>query len=163
MLELLLIFSNFFFYKKTQVDCLILLNYWPVSKCCFYLIMSTWNLDFHVRNEISSRLELKKFLNNSYFLHWNFDSKSCFVVFFLLWNKWKNPQFNFSSQNLSIECNFSNEMEKKPRYYTYFSIEFGKIDLLNEYSKINFSGPKSIVKHDVFIVRLITIFFLYSV
>ena len=50
-------------------------------------------------------------------------------------------------------------MEKKPRYYTYFSIEFGKIDLLNEYSKINFSSPKSIVKHDVFIVRLITIFF----
>ena len=42
----------------------------------------------------------------------------------------KNPQFNFSSQNLSIEHNFSNEMEKKPNYYTYFSIEFGKIYLL---------------------------------
>ena len=26
--------------------------------------------------------------------------------FFLEWNKWKNPQFNFSSQNLSIERNF---------------------------------------------------------
>ena len=26
--------------------------------------------------------------------------------FFLEWNEWKNPQFNFSSQNLSIECNF---------------------------------------------------------
>ena len=43
---------------------------------------------------------------NSDFLHWNFDRKSCFVVFFLEWNEWKNPQFNFSSQNLSIEPNF---------------------------------------------------------
>ena len=42
---------------------------------------------------------------NSYFLHWNFDWKSCFVVFFLEWNKWKNPQINFSRQNLSIEHN----------------------------------------------------------
>ena len=43
---------------------------------------------------------------NSYFLQWNFDWKSCFVVFFHEWNEWKNPQFNFSSQNLSIERNF---------------------------------------------------------
>ena len=43
---------------------------------------------------------------NSYFLHWNFDWKSCFVVFFLEWNEWNNLQFNFSSQNLSIERNF---------------------------------------------------------
>ena len=64
---------------------------------------------------------------NSYFLHWNFDWKSCFVVFSLQWNEWKNQQFNFSSQNLSIECNFSNVMEKKPRYYAYFSIEFGHL------------------------------------
>ena len=35
-------------------------------------------------------------------------------------------QLNFSSQNLSIECNYLNEMEKKPKYYTYLSIEFGK-------------------------------------
>ena len=28
-------------------------------------------------------------------------------MFFLKWNEWKNPQFNFSGQNLSIECNFS--------------------------------------------------------
>ena len=27
-------------------------------------------------------------------------------MFFLEWNEWKNPQFNFSSQNLSIERNF---------------------------------------------------------
>ena len=47
------------------------------------------------------------YFRNSYFLHWNFDWKSCFVVFFLEWNEWKNPQFNFLSQNLSIECNFS--------------------------------------------------------
>ena len=45
-------------------------------------------------------------LCNSYFLHWNFDWKSCFVVFFHEWNEWKNPQFNFSSQDLSIERNF---------------------------------------------------------
>ena len=35
-----------------------------------------------------------------------FEEKSCFVVFFHEWNEWKNPQFNFSSQNLSIERNF---------------------------------------------------------
>ena len=29
----------------------------------------------------------------------------CFVVFFHEWNEWKYPQFNFSCQNLSIECN----------------------------------------------------------
>ena len=33
---------------------------------------------------------------NSYFLHWNFDWKSCFVVFFHEWNEWeKIPQFIF--------------------------------------------------------------------
>ena len=32
--------------------------------------------------------------------------KSCFVVFFHEWNECKNPQLNFLSQNLSIECNF---------------------------------------------------------
>ena len=48
-----------------------------------------------------------QFQGNSYILHWNFDWKKCFVEFFLEWNEWKNPQFNFSSQNLStIECNF---------------------------------------------------------
>ena len=49
------------------------------------------------------------FLNewiNSYFLHWNFDWKSCFVVFFHEWNELKNPQFNFFSQDISIERNF---------------------------------------------------------
>ena len=43
---------------------------------------------------------------NSYFLHWNFDKKSCFAVFFLEWNEWKISQFNFWSQNLSTELNF---------------------------------------------------------
>ena len=37
----------------------------------------------------------------SYFLHWNFDWKSCFVVFFSV-ERVKNPQFNFLSQNPSI-------------------------------------------------------------
>ena len=32
---------------------------------------------------------------NSYFLHWNFDKKSCFVVFFHEWKK-STIQFNFS-------------------------------------------------------------------
>ena len=27
---------------------------------------------------------------------------SCFVEFFLQWNEWKNPQFNFLCQNLSV-------------------------------------------------------------
>ena len=133
-----LFFQIFFFYKKTQVDCLILLNYWPILKCCFYLIMSTWNLDFHVRNEISSRLELKKFLNNSYFLHWNFDSKSCFVVFFLLWNEWKNPQFNFSSQNLSIECNFSKWDGKETKLLHLLFHRIWKNILLHSWGFIDF-------------------------
>ena len=47
-----------------------------------------------------------QFQGNSYILHWNFDWKKCFVEFFLEWNEWKNPQFNFSSQILSIERNF---------------------------------------------------------
>ena len=34
------------------------------------------------------------------FLQWNLDEKSCFMVLF---HEWKNP-FNFSSQNISIEC-----------------------------------------------------------
>ena len=53
------------------------------------------------------KMKKKKQWVNSYFLLWNFDWKSCFVVvFFLEWNEWKNPQFNFSSQILSIERNF---------------------------------------------------------
>ena len=65
------------------------------------------------KNEIKYKLQLHKtcdiylgeihFHRNSYFLHWIFDEKSCFVVFF---HEWKNPQLNFSSQNLSIERNF---------------------------------------------------------
>ena len=43
---------------------------------------------------------------NSYFIYWNFVSKSCFVCFFSSEKNGKNPQFNFSSQNLSIEHNF---------------------------------------------------------
>ena len=53
---------------------------------------------------------------NSYFLYWNFDEKGCFVVSFHEWNDWKNPQFNFSNSFF----------QSKPRYDTYFSIEFGK-------------------------------------
>ena len=42
----------------------------------------------------------------SYFIYLNFDEKSCFVLFFHERNECKNPQFNFSSQNISIERNF---------------------------------------------------------
>ena len=45
-------------------------------------------------------------LIKSYYLLWFFDRKSCFVMFFLEWNEWKNSQFNFSCQNLSLERNF---------------------------------------------------------
>ena len=57
-------------------------------------------------------------VKNIYFLHWNFDEKSCFVVFFHEWNEWKNPQFNFSSQNLSIEHNFFQMRCKSKQYMT---------------------------------------------
>ena len=64
------------------------------------------------------RYPKRKNSNNSYFLHWNFDWKSCFVVFFLKWNEWKNPQFNFSSQYLSIEeRNFFKWDEKETKIW----------------------------------------------
>ena len=64
------------------------------------------NSYFLHRNFVPLQSVFSTKLKNSYFLHWNFDWKSCFVVFFLEWNEWKNPQFNFSSQNLSLERNF---------------------------------------------------------
>ena len=54
-------------------------------------------------------------LVNSYFLHWNFDETSYFVVFFHEWNEWKNPQFN--SQKLSLERNFSKFYGKVLRWH----------------------------------------------
>ena len=63
-------------------------------------------LFFRICVQLSKSMNIISSELNSYFLHWNFDWKSCFVVFFLEWNEWKNPQFNFSSQNLSIERNF---------------------------------------------------------
>ena len=60
-----------------------------------------WGWIYRPKKKIS-----KTKTSKSYFLHWNFDKKSCFVVFFHEWNEWKNPQFNFSSQNLSLERNF---------------------------------------------------------
>ena len=60
-----------------------------------------------------------------------------FVVFFQEWKECKNPQFNFSSQDLGIlEGNFFKWDGKvtKIRYYTYFSTEFGKISFLFERS-----------------------------
>ena len=70
----------------------------------FYCIVGNrHHFELWTRNFKSRKFKINK---NSYFLHWNFDWKSCFVVFFLEWNEWKNPQFNFSCQNLSLERNF---------------------------------------------------------
>ena len=55
---------------------------------------------------IAGILQVISTIQNCYFLHWNFDWNRCFVMFFHEWNEWKNPQFNFSSQYLSIERNF---------------------------------------------------------
>ena len=63
-------------------------------------------------------------LRNNYFLHWNYDEKSWFGVFFHEWNEWKNPQLNFSSQNLSIEHNcfkWDGKLTKIWHNDTYFS------------------------------------------
>ena len=67
----------------------------------FFIFWYEKFLSINVKN-----VSLKKWCKNSYFLNWNFVRKSCFVVFFLEWNVWKNPQFNFSGQNLSLERNF---------------------------------------------------------
>ena len=69
--------------------------------CCLFL--NKWK-----KIEITLACTLApNLLKRCYFLHWYFDWKSCFVVFFHGWNEWKNPQFNFSktSQDLSIEHN----------------------------------------------------------
>ena len=71
------------------------------NACLFFIFWYEKFLSINVKN-----VSLKKWCKNSYFLNWNFVRKSCFVVFFLEWNVWKNPQFNFSGQNLSLERNF---------------------------------------------------------
>ena len=49
----------------------------------------------------------QKSSKSSYILHWHFDKKSCFVVVLVL-NEWISTiQFDFLSQKLSVECNFS--------------------------------------------------------
>ena len=75
------------------------------TQFCLQFLKSYENV--HQLNDVCNRSIQQEIL--SCFLHWNFDWKSCFVVFFLEWNEWKNTQFNFSSQNLSIECNFFKE------------------------------------------------------
>ena len=44
-------------------------------------------------------------VDNSYFLHWNFRGKSCFMVFFLKW-KIHNSTFPVNIFRLSLEHNF---------------------------------------------------------
>ena len=94
---------------------------------------------------------------NSYFLYWNFAWKSCFVVFFLKWNEWKNPQFNFSSQNLSIERNFFKWDGKETKILHLHFHRFWKNSFLHCFlklekcvwnrwgKKINFSSQNSSV------------------
>ena len=38
-----------------------------------------------------------------YFLHWHFDWKSCFVVFFHEWNEWKKSTIQLNNINHSFE------------------------------------------------------------
>ena len=41
------------------------------------------------------KYKIRIVVEDSYYLHWYFDKKSCFVgVFFQEWNEWKNPHFN---------------------------------------------------------------------
>ena len=61
---------------------------------------------------------------NNYLLHWNFDWKSCFAFTSETSEKIHDTTFLVKISVLNII--FSNKMEKWPRYYTYFSIEFGK-------------------------------------
>ena len=73
---------------------------------------------------------------NSYIfagISWNFDMKSCFVVFFHECNEWKNPKFNFSSQNLSIEHNFFKWDEKVTKIW---NVLFHRIWKKRDFQKI---------------------------
>ena len=95
-------FTNFLLHLAHYVSTAFFMIYRIV-----YLDSSTWewNLEVYIyiyNKNVNENLKNK----NSYFLHWNCDWKSCFVVFFLERNEWKNLQFNFSSQNLSIKHNF---------------------------------------------------------
>ena len=66
-------------------------------------------------------------LENSYFLHLNFDEKSCFAVFLHEWKRVKKATIQLLEDKVSVQnVIFSNEMEKYSRNGTYFSIEFGK-------------------------------------
>ena len=51
----------------------------------------------------------------NYVLYWDFDLKSCIVDFFTRFTREKTPQNNFSSQNISVENNYS-------RADTYFEL-----------------------------------------
>ena len=75
----------------------------------YYSISIFGTLHFEKLIKKWKKIKLSEWMNewrNSYFQHWYFDWKCCSVVFFLEWNKLRNPQFNFSSQNLCIKCNF---------------------------------------------------------
>ena len=101
----IIIISGNFVFKFIIVKIKVILMSWTtVSRSVNddYIWYSYSKKDQNLDKNTYFSVELK----NSYFLHWNFDWKSCFVVFFLEWNEWKNPQFNFSSQNPSIEHNF---------------------------------------------------------
>ena len=99
------------FIRKVTIHCLKL---WFWRKLDLILLLSRsnmipiwmcWkNLYWLVHLDLATELDLRYGI--SYILYWNFDEKSCFVVFVQEWNEWKNPHFNFSSQNLSIERNF---------------------------------------------------------
>ena len=121
-----LIFGGFFYTGTFYNGCSNFLH-------TYNLVMYISNVMYY-KNAYISRLALVRRGNNLVGISQydrNFDWKSCFVVFFHKWNEWKSPQFNFSCQDLSIECNFFKWDGKVTRYHTCFSIEFGKKLLLH--------------------------------
>ena len=90
--------------KKSRLNFKLSLTYIHIEKLLIFYTVAYFFIHFTHKN--------------SYFIHWNFDWKICFVVFFLEWKEWKNPQFNFSSQNLSIERNFFQMRWKRNQEFT---------------------------------------------
>ena len=64
------------------------------TKYCINLIF--WNFEHQLK---------KKFNIPSYCAHWSLKKRKVLMwCFFISENNWKNPQSNFLSQNLNIEC-----------------------------------------------------------
>ena len=71
-----------------------------------YLAMSKYKISTFLKFFPTERLRMQSKEIVIFYTEFLMRISSCFVVFFHKWNEWKNPQFNFWSQNLSIERNF---------------------------------------------------------